>query len=76
MGMEVAYHDPHVPFLQVDGTLLSCCDLEAGLAEADCVVIVTDHSAYDWSDIAARAGCVLDCRGVLRGARAPAVIRL
>jgi UDP-N-acetyl-D-glucosamine dehydrogenase len=76
MGMRVSYHDPHVPSLRVNGLRLSCRDLGPGLEEADCVVIATDHSAYDWDEVTARAACILDCRGALRGVTVPAVVRL
>lgn len=76
MGARVSYHDPHVSFLRFNGTQMSCRDLEGGLAEADCVVVVADHSAYDWDEVAARATCVLDCRGALRGKDLPHVARL
>jgi UDP-N-acetyl-D-glucosamine dehydrogenase len=76
MGARVSYHDPYVSSLRFNGTQMSCRDLEAGLAEADCVVVVADHSAYDWDGVAARAPCVLDCRGALRGKELPHVARL
>lgn len=76
MGVRVSYHDPHVSSLRFNGTQMSCRDLEAGLAEADCVVVVADHSAYDWEQVADRAACVLDCRGALRGKELGHVARL
>jgi len=76
MGALVSYHDPYVSSLRFNGTQMSCRDLEAGLAEADCVVVVADHSAYDWDGVAARAACVLDCRGALRPKELPHVARL
>jgi UDP-N-acetyl-D-glucosamine dehydrogenase len=51
-GADVRYHDPHVPTLSHNGRgLTSVPDLDAALAAADCVIIVTDHSAYDWPAI-------------------------
>jgi UDP-N-acetyl-D-mannosaminuronate dehydrogenase len=35
------------------------------LAEADCVVIATDHSAYDWGEIASKASLVVATRRVV-----------
>ncbi len=62
-GARVAYHDPHVPRLSHDGLeLRSEPDLDAALAAADCVLIVTDHSSYDWAQVAARAGTLVDTR--------------
>ncbi len=59
------YHDPYVPALSHNGHGLSAePDLEQALHAADCVVIVTDHSVYDWGDIVRRAACLVDTRHV------------
>jgi len=65
-GAEVMYHDPHVPAFSFDGhDYRSIPDLEAGVAAADCVIIITDHSAYSWPQIATAAALVVDTRHVL-----------
>jgi UDP-N-acetyl-D-glucosamine dehydrogenase len=62
-GARIAYHDPHVPQLSHDGhELRSEPDLDAALAAADCVLIVTDHSSYDWTRVAAGARLLVDSR--------------
>ena len=64
-GAKLTYHDPHIPALRHgDLALQSVPDLDAALAAADCVVVATDHSAYDWGQIA-RAGLVVDTRAAL-----------
>lgn len=66
-GALVSYHDPHVPDVQVEGLRLRCePDLDAAIQAADCVIIVTDHSAYDWRQVARHAQRVVDTRGALR----------
>lgn len=45
--------------------MVSVRDLDAALAEADYVVITTDHSAYDWGEIAWAASMVMDTRRVV-----------
>jgi UDP-N-acetyl-D-glucosamine dehydrogenase len=66
-GADVAYHDPHVPAFNHDGiTMTSVPELGPALDAADCVVIVTDHSAYDWTDVAERAAVVVDTRHALK----------
>jgi UDP-N-acetyl-D-mannosaminuronate dehydrogenase len=45
------------------------------LARFDCVAVLTDHSAFDYDLIAARADLVVDARNAIR-ARAPHVFRL
>ncbi len=65
-GADVSYHDPHVPAFQHDGfEMTGAPDLNAALAEADCVVVATDHSSYDWPDVHRRASLVVDTRATL-----------
>jgi UDP-N-acetyl-D-glucosamine dehydrogenase len=65
-GAQVRYHDPHVPSLKVDEIMLhSEVDLDTALQTSDCVVIVTDHSSYDWKSIREQAGLVVDTRAAL-----------
>ena len=66
-GAEVQYHDPHVPAFHHDGMSMgSVADLDAALQEADCTVIVTDHSAYDWEHVAEQAKLVVDTRHAIK----------
>ncbi|MBX3052980.1 MAG: nucleotide sugar dehydrogenase [Caldilineaceae bacterium] len=65
-GALVDYHDPHVPSFQADGLHKSCvADLDAALRGADCVVVATDHSVYDWRAIGSQARLVVDTRHVI-----------
>jgi UDP-N-acetyl-D-glucosamine dehydrogenase len=65
-GAEVAYHDPYVPqFTYEELSLVSVTDLPPAIAAADCVVIATDHAAYDWAQIGAAAQLTVDTRHVL-----------
>lgn len=65
-GARVSYHDPHVPIIRHDDGDLRCePDLAAALDASDCAIIVTDHSAYDWQDIAARVRLIVDTRHAL-----------
>ena len=65
-GAEVEYHDPHVPSFNEHGqSMASVTDLGAALDAADCVVVVTDHSAYDWASVAAKARALVDTRHVV-----------
>ncbi len=62
-GAHVSYHDPHVPAFQVDGMeMASTHDLDGALVASDCVVIATDHSAYDWPAIQSQARLLVDTR--------------
>jgi UDP-N-acetyl-D-glucosamine dehydrogenase len=67
-GADVRYHDPYVPSLSHNGHgQTSEPDLDAALDAADCVVIVTVHSVYDWPAVLRRARLVVDTRHVQRG---------
>ena len=74
-GGRVTYSDPHVPQLRLEGI-----DLEAqpeSLAEeADCTVIITDHSAFDYKRIAATAPLIVDTRNALKGVNSSHIVRL
>ncbi len=64
-GADVRYHDPYIPSLMHNSYgLTSEPDLDAALDAADCVIIVTDHSAYDWPAVFRRARLVVDSRHV------------
>jgi UDP-N-acetyl-D-glucosamine dehydrogenase len=65
-GAAVAYHDPHVPRVRVNGGFTDSIPLTAAaLAAADCVVIATDHSTVDYDAVAANARLVVDTRNAM-----------
>lgn len=65
-GANVAYHDPYVAKFDYEGmSRTGVTDLNQAIADADCVVITTDHSAYDWSQIRAAAQLIVDTRHVM-----------
>jgi UDP-N-acetyl-D-glucosamine dehydrogenase len=65
-GAIVCYHDPHVPTLKEDGHALASVPLTAEtLQRADCVIVVTDHSAVDYGLVVRHARAVVDTRHVL-----------
>jgi UDP-N-acetyl-D-glucosamine dehydrogenase len=69
-GAELAYHDPHVPELDLDGTTYKSQDLTDDLvASQDLIVIVTDHAAVDTANVVARAQRVFDTRNATKGIR-------
>src|SRR5512141_514362 len=48
----ISYHDPYVPQLRLDGGAFHSVPLTAEtLAQADCVVVITDHTIFDWQMI-------------------------
>ena len=77
-GSQVDYHDPYVPDLQTEEghTRLHSIELSAGaLAGYDAVVIVTDHSSYDWEWIAEHSQLVVDTRNATKAVKNRANIR-
>jgi UDP-N-acetyl-D-glucosamine dehydrogenase len=65
-GARICYHDPHIPHLHEDGLdLRSTALTPETLKGADCVVIVTDHSAVDYAAVAKHARIVVDTRHAL-----------
>ena len=76
-GAQVSYNDPF--FAQVGQGRryklnMTATPLER-VPEFDCVLIVTDHSAYDYKKIVAAAQLVVDSRNATRGIDSPKIIR-
>jgi UDP-N-acetyl-D-glucosamine dehydrogenase len=74
-GAEVSYSDPHVPVLRLDGQDMKALPEEAAAA-ADCVVIVTDHAAFDYRALVERARLIVDTRNALKGISSEKIVRL
>jgi UDP-N-acetyl-D-glucosamine dehydrogenase len=67
-GAIVNYHDPHVSSIQFDQVDISSVDHDMSILESvDCVIIVTDHSYYDWADILNHTNLVVDTRNATVG---------
>ena len=66
-GAEVNYHDPYIPTISHDDwSLESVSDVELSARSADCVVIITDHSIYDYESIVNEASLIVDTRNALK----------
>jgi UDP-N-acetyl-D-glucosamine dehydrogenase len=76
-GAEVSYNDPFLPFvgrgrkydLQMKSVSLD------NLGQYDCVLIVTDHSAYDYTRLVREAQLVVDTRNATKGIQSPNIVR-
>lgn len=71
-GAVVQYHDPFVAHIDgehwTDGRSMESVQYNREVvANADCVVVLTDHSCFDYSELAATARVVVDSRNVLPG---------
>jgi UDP-N-acetyl-D-glucosamine dehydrogenase len=65
-GARVTYSDPHVPRFREDGQEFRSVELKPEVvAAADCVMIVTDHTAVDYRMIKQQAKLVVDTRNAL-----------
>jgi len=74
-GATVSYSDPHVPsILMEDGTTLQ--ENAAAMKTADCVVIVTNHSAFDYKGLVDQAKLIVDTRNALKGFQSDKIVRL
>lgn len=79
-GAHVEYHDPYLPFgrdyrhhpnIDMESIQLT----EAALKEADLVLLLTDHSNFDYPFIERHAGCIIDTRNAFErnGIKSPKI---
>jgi UDP-N-acetyl-D-glucosamine dehydrogenase len=76
-GAQVSYHDPYFPFIgkgRKYDLQMKRSELDK-LGEYDCIVIVTDHSDYDYRRIVGEAQLVVDTRNATKGIVSPKVVR-
>jgi UDP-N-acetyl-D-glucosamine dehydrogenase len=73
-GGKLTYSDPYIPRVKFEG--MELCSDESAIAEADCVVIVTDHSGFDYKALAATAPLIVDTRNALKGVVSDNIVRL
>jgi UDP-N-acetyl-D-glucosamine dehydrogenase len=71
-GARVSYSDPHAPLLRArdwpGGAELTSVGLTRDeLARHDCVVVVTDHTAFDYGLVVEAAALVVDTRNATNG---------
>jgi UDP-N-acetyl-D-glucosamine dehydrogenase len=65
-GARVTYSDPHVSRFREDGQEFHSVELTPDVvAAADCVMIVTDHTAVDYQMIKRKAKLVVDTRNAI-----------
>lgn len=76
-GANVSYSDPYVAKIKISEESIASVKLtDKKLTSADCVVIATDHTCYDYKYIAQKSGFVFDTRGATRKLRNKNVVRL
>jgi UDP-N-acetyl-D-glucosamine dehydrogenase len=76
LGAQVSYSDPYVPEVKLDGIDLTSQDALASAKKADCCVIITDHSNFDYKGMVDSASLIVDTRNALRGFESDKIVRL
>ncbi len=75
-GALVSYNDPYFPEVgrgRKYDLQMKCAPLE-GLGQYDCVLIVTDHSDYDYERIVRESKLVVDTRKATRGIQSDKIV--
>jgi UDP-N-acetyl-D-glucosamine dehydrogenase len=76
-GAHVSYNDPYFPVVargRKYNLQMKCSNLD-DLGQYDCVLIVTDHSDYDYRRIVAEAQLVVDTRNATEGIESPKIVK-
>jgi UDP-N-acetyl-D-glucosamine dehydrogenase len=76
-GAQVSYHDPYFKFVgrgRKYDLQMNCASLD-DLGKYDCVLIVTDHSDYDYARIVRESQLVVDTRNATKGIPAKNLVR-
>jgi len=76
-GAHVYYNDPYFPTVgrgRHYNLNMTCTPLE-NLGQYDCVLIVTDHSHYDYEQIVRESSLVVDTRNATKGLNAAKVVK-
>jgi UDP-N-acetyl-D-glucosamine dehydrogenase len=76
-GVKLAFHDPFVEAVTVEGRRLTRTELTArAVAGADLVALLVPHSSYDLAWLAGTAGLLFDARNAYGPGNPPNLVRL
>jgi len=75
-GARVTFSDPYVSHIRADGIEMKAIDPASIIEDADCVVIITDHRAFDYAGLVGKARLIVDTRNALKGFSAGSIVRL
>lgn len=76
-GANVSYSDPYAPTVREEGMELSAVPVRQALeAGTDCVVLLTDHSCFNYPEIVHLAPMIVDTRNALRDFIGGNIVRL
>jgi len=76
LGARLSYSDPYVPHLKLDGLELDALPVLPSCRDSDCVVVITDHTAFDYAAIAKESSLIVDTRNAFRSCRSQNIVRL
>ena len=71
----VSYCDPYVPEIDLGGRIVKAVGEEMA-SDVDCVVIVTDHTIFDYAKLVERAPLIVDTRNALKDFPSGKIVRL
>ena len=79
-GVQVIYHDPYIPEIKgmrkYPGLIMKAVELEEEtLQGVDCVLLVTDHSCYDYGWILDNSTLIVDTRNAFKDYRSPKIYK-
>lgn len=69
-GAQLSFNDPYVPSVKIGDQTFESQPLET-LLKADCVVLLTDHSDYDFEAIATFSSLIVDTRNAFKDVKNP-----
>jgi UDP-N-acetyl-D-glucosamine dehydrogenase len=75
LGARISYSDPYVPQLKLDGVSLKSEPMTSA-GNADCAVIVTDHSDFDYQALLNSSRLIVDTRNAMKAFQSEKIVRL
>jgi UDP-N-acetyl-D-glucosamine dehydrogenase len=75
-GARVTYSDPFIPSIRLDQRTMESRDLLESAAAADCVVIITDHSKFDYPALLQASKLIVDTRNAMKSLKSEKIVRL
>jgi UDP-N-acetyl-D-glucosamine dehydrogenase len=76
-GASIGYSDPYVASAEIDGEVLKSLHVTVDVVKSmDCVVLLTDHTAFDYPMIAGNSSLIIDSRNGFKNFPGPNIIRL
>jgi UDP-N-acetyl-D-glucosamine dehydrogenase len=75
-GARITYTDPYLPNIQLGDRRLTSQDALRMSTAADCVVVVTDHSKFDYPGILDASSLIVDARNAYKSRVSDKIVRL